>query len=96
MTPGAQPLMTEFLGPPPHTDVMPVEETMWDVLINQDQLPRHDQQLRTVLSRAIAERLPAGKKLRRVVAWSANAGSLFAPTAGPRRFAVAYEVIAAA
>ncbi|GAC1634915.1 MAG: hypothetical protein NVS4B6_01020 [Mycobacterium sp.] len=40
----------------------------------------------------IAERLPKGKKLLRVVAWSPNAGNLFDPKAGMRRYAVAYEV----
>jgi hypothetical protein len=65
---------------------------MWDVLITRDMLDQNDNQLRTVLAGAIAERLPREKKLLRVVAWSANAGCLFTPEAGVRRYAVAYEV----
>jgi hypothetical protein len=65
---------------------------MWDVLITRDMPDRHDDQLRTVLARAIAKRLPREKTLLRVVAWSPNAGCLFTPEAGLRRFAVAYEV----
>jgi hypothetical protein len=71
---------------------MPVEETMWDVLVSHSLQVRHDEHLRTVLARMIAERLPKGKTLLRVVAWSPNAGNLFAPKAGMRRYAVAYEV----
>jgi hypothetical protein len=70
---------------------MPVEETMWDVRVTRE-IDRHDDQMRAVLARAIAKRLPRHKKLVRVVAWSQNAGRLFAPEAGVRRYAVAYEV----
>jgi hypothetical protein len=65
---------------------------MWDVLITRDVLDRDDNQLRTVLEGVIAKRLPREKKLLRVVAWSPNAGCLFTPRAGVRRYAVAYEV----
>ena len=65
---------------------------MWDVLVSQSLRVRHDEHLRTVLAGMIAERLPKGKTLLRVVAWSANAGNLFTPKAGMRRYAVAYVV----
>ena len=65
---------------------------MWDVLVTRDMLDRYDDQLRNVLARAIAKRLPRDKKLLRVVAWSPNAGCLFTPRPGVRRYAVAYEV----
>jgi hypothetical protein len=76
--------------------VMRVEETMWDVVISQDQVARDDEELRTALARVIADRLHCGKKLLRVLTWSANAGCLFAPKPGVRRYAVAYEVVAPA
>ena len=75
---------------------MPVEETMWDVRVNREGTDQNDIRLRMVLARAVEERLPQGKELVRVVAWSANAGGLFASGAGDRRFAVAYEVRTAA
>jgi hypothetical protein len=75
---------------------MPVEETMWDVRVNREGSDQNDIRLRMVLARAVEERLPHNKKLVRVVAWSANAGGLFAAAAGDRRFAVAYEVRVAA
>jgi hypothetical protein len=75
---------------------MPVEETMWDVRVNREGTDQNDIRLRTVLARAVEARLPRNKKLVRVVAWSANAGGLFTSGAGDRRFAVAYEVCAAA
>ena len=65
---------------------------MWDVLITKGAMATPEDQLRTVLTRAVARRLPRNKKLVRVVAWSQNAGCLFAPKAGERRYAVAYEV----
>ena len=75
---------------------MRVEETMWDVRINREGSDQNDIRLRSVLARAVEERLPAGKELVRIVAWSANAGGLFASRAGDNRFAVAYEVRIAA
>ena len=75
---------------------MPVEETMWDVRVNREGSDQNDIRLRTVLARAVEERLPQHKKLVRVVAWSANAGGLFTSAGGDRRFAVAYEVRVAA
>ncbi len=75
-----------------HTETMPVEVTMWDVLVSRQGVDQNDLRLRTLLARAIEERLPQGKELIRVVAWSANAGGLFASRPGARRFAVAYEV----
>ncbi len=79
-----------------HTQTMPVEETMWDVLVSRHASEQNDIRLRTLLARAVEERLPRGKELVRVVAWSANAGGLFASQPGARRFAVAYEVRVAA
>jgi hypothetical protein len=71
---------------------MPVEETMWDVLVRPEVLNRPDDHVRALLTRAVAERLPEGKQLLRVVGWSANGGGLFAPKLGARQLAVAYEV----
>lgn len=71
---------------------MPVEETMWNVGVPRD-IDRYDtERLRAVLADVIRERLSPGKRLLRVVAWSANGGALFRPKPGARRFAVAYEV----
>ena len=53
-------------------------------------------QLSSLLAQVIAGRLPKQKKLIRVVAWSVNAGCLFPPEAGVHRYAVAYQVTAAA
>jgi hypothetical protein len=75
---------------------MQVEETMWDVRVNRQGSDQNDIRLRMVLARAVEERLPESKELVRVVAWSADAGGLFASRAGDRRFAVAYEVRVAA
>jgi hypothetical protein len=75
---------------------MPVEETMWDVVVTRQLSDRYDEQLRAILARAVAKRLPRNKKLLRIVAWSQNAGCLFPPKPGMRRYAVAYEVCLAA
>lgn len=72
-----------------------IEETMWDVFVSPGNLDQSDIRLRATLARAVEERLPRGKELVRVVAWSANAGGLFASGPDTRRFAVAYEVRAA-
>jgi hypothetical protein len=71
---------------------MRMEETMWDVFISRDVSQRHYERLRTVLAHAITERLPRNKELLRVVAWSPEAGGLFEPRPGVRRYAVSYEV----
>jgi hypothetical protein len=75
---------------------MPVEETMWDICVRREGADQNDIRLRAVLARAVAERLPQGKELVRVVAWSANAGGLFPSRPGDNRFAVAYEARVAA
>jgi hypothetical protein len=74
------------------TGAMPVEETMWDIVVARDVETRHCEQLRAALAEMIATRLPSHKRLLRVVQWSAEGGSLFRPKPGTRRFAVAYEV----
>ena len=67
---------------------------MWDVRLARDETSSYER-LASLLARVIAERLPQHKKLIRVVAWSADAGRLFAPEPGVRRYAVAYQVAAA-
>lgn len=69
-----------------------MEETMWDVFVSRDVSQAHIERLRSVLARAIRERLPRSKELLRVVAWSPEAGGLFEPRPGVRRYAVSYEV----
>lgn len=72
---------------------MPVEETLWDVVVSRDIEPRHYEQLRAALADTIARRLPSHKKLRRIVAWSPNGGGLFrSQQRSLCRYAVAYEV----
>jgi hypothetical protein len=71
---------------------MRMEETMWDVFVSRDVSQAHIERLRAVLARAVKDRLPRGKELLRVVAWSPEAGGLFEPRPGVRRYAVAYEV----
>lgn len=73
------------------TDLMRMEETMWDVFVGRDVPDRHEG-MRAVLTRAIEKRLAGGKELLRVVAWSPEAGGLFEPRPGLRRYAVSYEV----
>ena len=75
-----------------HTEVVTVEETMWDVRVSRKEFGDHDARLRTDLAQAVEARLCADKELVRVVAWNANAGGLFEPEPGVRRFAVAYQV----
>jgi hypothetical protein len=71
---------------------MPVEETMWNACVPQD-IDRYDiEGLRAALEEVIRRQLSPGKRLLRAVAWSPNAGALFRPKPGVRRFAVAYEV----
>lgn len=88
MTPTAHRLSLRWI----HNGAMPVEETMWDILVSRQGSDQSDLRLRTILARAVEERLPRDKELVRVVAWSAEAGGLFAPHRAARRFAVAYEV----
>ncbi len=71
---------------------MPIEKTMWDVVVTRNMLRGREDQLRAVLAGAVAARLPADNQLVRVVAWSPNAGCLYPPRAGVDRYAVAYEV----
>ncbi len=71
---------------------MPVEETMWDLPVSQDLERREQEALRAVLADMVAARLPPGKRLRRVVTWSADAGRLFRSRPHTRQYAVAYEV----
>jgi hypothetical protein len=71
---------------------MPVEETDWDVRVPREIESRHGYQLRTAFEEILAQRLPAEKRLRRVVGWSANGGCLYRPQRGDRQFAVSYEV----
>jgi hypothetical protein len=71
---------------------MTVEETMWNVRVSRQGFGDYDLRLRTDLAQAVEKRLSRDKELVRVVAWSANAGGLFAAEPGVRRFAVAYEV----
>jgi hypothetical protein len=76
------------------TGDMPIEETIWDVVVPNDVHPRqHD--LPTVLADLITQRLPADKKLLAVVGWSANGGCLFQSRPGVQRYAVSYRVQAA-
>lgn len=71
---------------------MPVEETMWNVGVPRD-IDRYDvDRLRAALANVVRKQLSPGKRLLRVVAWSPNGGSLFRPSPGMQRFAVAYEV----
>ncbi|RDH79420.1 hypothetical protein DVS77_07240 [Mycolicibacterium moriokaense] len=65
---------------------------MWDIVVSRDGFNENDLRLRTDLAHAVQKRLPQGKELLRVVAWSANAGGLFCAESHARRFAVAYEV----
>jgi hypothetical protein len=72
---------------------MPVEETAWDVRVPREIESRHGDQLRAVFEEILSKRLPADKRLRRVVGWSANGGCLYRPARrGDRQFAVSYEV----
>ena len=73
---------------------MPVEETAWDVLVSREIESRHGYHMRAALEEIVAKRLPANKRLRRVVGWSANGGTLYLPRRGDRQFAVSYEVVA--
>jgi hypothetical protein len=70
---------------------MPIEETLWDVVVPND-VDAQQHQLPTVLARLIAQRLPAGKRLLGVVGWSVNGGCLFQPRPGVQRYAVSYRV----
>jgi hypothetical protein len=68
---------------------MPIEETIWDIVVPNDvDAQQHD--LMRVLSELISKRLPASKKLLAVVGWSANGGCLFQAKPGVRRYAVSY------
>ena len=71
---------------------MPVEETAWDVLVPRHIEACHYEQLRAAFEEILVKRLPADKRLRRVVAWSPNGGCLYRPRPGKRQFAVSYEV----
>ncbi len=72
---------------------MPVEETDWDVRVSREVELRHGDCLRATFEEILAKKLPADKRLRRVVGWSANGGTLYrAARLGPRQFAVSYEV----
>jgi hypothetical protein len=72
---------------------MPVEETAWDVRVPRELDTRHGYQLRAVFEEILTKQLPAGKRLRRVVGWSANGGCLYRPAwRGDRQFAVSYEI----
>lgn len=64
---------------------------MWDVVVPSD-VEARQREMRFVLADMVAKRLPADKKLLRVVGWSANGGCLFRPRAGVRRYAVSYWV----
>ena len=75
---------------------MRMEETMWDVFVSREVSQRHIERLRAVLANAVKEKLPRNKELLRVVAWSPEAGGLFEPRPGIRRYAVSYEVRARA
>jgi hypothetical protein len=75
---------------------MRMEETMWDVFVSREVSQRHIERLRTVLAHAVKEKLPRNKELLRVIAWSPEAGGLFEPRPGVRRYAVSYEVRARA
>ncbi|WP_234808002.1 hypothetical protein [Mycolicibacillus trivialis] len=71
---------------------MPVEETMWDILVPRE-IDRYDtERLRSALADMVRRRLAPGTRLLRVVSWCPNAGALFRPRSGGLRFAVAYEV----
>ena len=70
---------------------MPIEETIWDVVVPND-VDAHQYQFQRTLAKLVAERLSAEKKLLAVVGWSANGGGLFQPRAGVRRYAVSYRV----
>jgi hypothetical protein len=76
------------------TGDMPIEETIWDVVVPTDVHPRQHE-LATVLGDLITQRLPADKKLLAVVWWSANGGCLFQSRPGVQRYAVSYRVQAA-
>jgi hypothetical protein len=71
---------------------MPVEETAWDVLVPHEIESGQYAQLRATFEAILIKRLPADKRLRRVVAWSPNGGCLYRPRPGKRQFAVSYEV----
>ncbi|CAN5260284.1 hypothetical protein BH09ACT8_BH09ACT8_56800 [soil metagenome] len=71
---------------------MPVEETDWDVRVSREVERRHGDCLRATFEEILAKKLPADKRLRRVVGWSANGGCLYRPRRGDRQFAVSYEV----
>lgn len=57
---------------------MPVEETIWDVVV-PNHVDAQQHQFPTVLAKLIAQRLPVEKKLLAVVGWSVNGGCLFNP-----------------
>jgi hypothetical protein len=73
---------------------MPIEETIWDVVVPNDVHPR-PHELATALGDLITQRLPADKKLLAVVGWSVNGGCLFQSRPGVQRYAVSYRVQAA-
>jgi hypothetical protein len=73
---------------------MPVEETAWNVLVSREIESRTGYHMRAALEEIVSKRLPANKRLRRVVGWSANGGTLYRPRKGDRMFAVSYEVVA--
>ncbi len=75
----------------PDTGAMPVEETMWDVMVPKD-VDARQPDIRLLLADLIAKRLPADKKLLRVVGWSADGGCLYRSCGAMRRYAVAYHV----
>jgi hypothetical protein len=72
---------------------MPVEETAWNVLVSREIESRSGYHMRAALEEIVSKRLPANKRLRRVVGWSANGGTLYRPRVGDRQFAVSYEVV---
>ena len=70
---------------------MPIEETIWDVVVPDDvHSRRHD--LARVLADLVTQRLPADTKLLSVVGWCANGGGLFQSRPGVQRYAVSYRV----
>jgi hypothetical protein len=70
---------------------MPIEETIWDVIVPND-VDARAHELPTVLADLITRRLPAEKKLLAVVGWCANGGCLFQSRPGVQRYAVSYRV----
>jgi hypothetical protein len=70
---------------------MPIEETVWDVVVPND-VDAREHELPSVLADLVAQRLPADKKLLAVVGWSANGGCLFRSRPGVKRYAVSYRM----